>query len=173
VSNYGKQTPLEDIGIDEFEFWCPQRRPDGYNFALKIEPGIPVFAAQQVVNGIARPTSHPNAWVADFKDVKPTLVLEWPSPQLISRVELTFDADYDHPMETVLMSHPENIMPFCIQQYRLLDDTGQVVFEKKGNYQTRNSITFTRPLTTRRLILEAEAPGEHVPAALFEIRCYG
>jgi hypothetical protein len=173
VSNYGKQTPPEDIGIEEFEFWCPQRRPDGHNFALKVAPGIAAFSAQNVLNGVARPTSHPNAWVAAFKDPQPTLVLEWPAAQTICQVELTFDADYDHPMETVLMTHPENVMPFCIRNYRLLDDTGQVVFEKKDNYYTRNSITFSKPVTTRKLILQAEAPSEQVPATVFEIRCYG
>jgi hypothetical protein len=172
VSNYGKQTPPEDIGMDEFEFWCPQRRPDGNNFALKIAPGLPVFTVQNVVNGVARPTSHPNAWVADFKDSQPTLVLEWPSPQTIQQIELTFDADYDHPMETVLMTHPESVMPFCVRNYRLLDDKGQIVYEKKDNHQTRNTIKLQHPVTTRKLILQAEAPGEHVPAALFEIRCY-
>ncbi|MDO1449393.1 FAD-dependent oxidoreductase [Rhodocytophaga aerolata] len=172
VSNYGKQTPPEDIGIDEFEFWCPQRRPEGHNFALKINPGIRVFSAQNVSNGIARPTSQPNTWVADFHDPQPTLILEWSSPQTISKIDLTFDADYDHPMETVLMSHPENRMPFCIRHYRLLNDTGQVVFEKEDNYQTRNSFTLDNPITTKRLIFQAEAPGEHIPAALFEIRCY-
>jgi len=27
VSNYGKQEPTEDIGVDAFEFWTPERRP--------------------------------------------------------------------------------------------------------------------------------------------------
>jgi hypothetical protein len=172
VSNYGKQTPPDDIGVDEFEFWCPQRRPEGHNFALKINPGIPVFSAKNISNGIARPTSNPNAWVADFKDPHPTLVLEWPSAQTIAKVDLTFDADYDHPMETVLMTHPENVMPFCVRNYRLLNDKGQIVFEKKDNYQTRNSISFSQPITTRQLLFQAEAPSEYIPASLFEIRCY-
>jgi hypothetical protein len=172
VSNYGKQTPPEDIGMEEFEFWCPQRRPDGHNFALKIAPGLPLFSVQNAINGIARPTNHPNAWVADFKDPQPTLMLEWPSPQTIHQIELTFDADYDHPMETVLMTHPESVMPFCVRNYRLLDDKGQVVYEKKDNHQTRNTIKLLQPVTTSKLLFQAEAPGEHVPASLFEIRCY-
>ena len=37
VSNHGKQSPTEDIGVDEFEFWCPKRRPEGQNVAIKID----------------------------------------------------------------------------------------------------------------------------------------
>lgn len=43
VSNYGKQEPTEDIGVDAFEFWCPQRRPAGKNLALKLEPGVDCY----------------------------------------------------------------------------------------------------------------------------------
>src|SRR5690606_13913342 len=32
VSNTGKQVPPEGMGVDTFEFWCPQRRPEGHNF---------------------------------------------------------------------------------------------------------------------------------------------
>lgn len=57
VSNYGKQEPIEDIGVDTFEFWCPQRRPAGKNLALKVEPALGAFQAENVRNGFQRPTS--------------------------------------------------------------------------------------------------------------------
>lgn len=173
VSNYGKQTPTEDVGVDEFEFWTPKRRPDGYNFAMRVEEPMAVFSPQNIRNGIARPTSQPNAWVAGWHDRKPTITLTWNEPQTIRRVELMFDPDYDHPMETVLYHHPENVMPFCVQRYRILDETGKVVFEKTGNYQAQNVIMLDEPLKTNQITIELEAPGEHVPAALFEVRCYG
>ena len=43
VSNFGKQTPPEDIGIEEFEFWCPKRRPEGYNIAIRTEKDCYAF----------------------------------------------------------------------------------------------------------------------------------
>jgi hypothetical protein len=75
-------------------------------------------------------------------------------------------------MESVLMTHPENIMPFCIRNYELVDDQGKIVYKKQGNYQTRNVINFEEPLTVMHLTLHLEAPGNNVPASLFEIRCY-
>jgi hypothetical protein len=172
VSNYGKQEPTEDIGVDGFEFWCPQRRPKGKNLAMKIEGGLKCFGSENIRNGIQRPTSQPNAWVADFADAAPTLTLSWKETQSISRVELFFDTDYDNPSENVLMVHPEDVSPFCVQQYQLLDERGEVLYEKSDNHQTRNVITFDTPVSTRSLKIRVEHPSATSPAALFEIRCY-
>ncbi len=72
VSNYGKQTPPEDLGVDAFEFWCPKRRPDGENIAFKYPAGIDLFTAGNIANGIDRPVAAPNAWVADPTDTQST-----------------------------------------------------------------------------------------------------
>lgn len=173
VSNYGKQTPVEDIGVDEFEFWCPQRRPEGQNIALKVEPALNIFGSGNIKTGIYRPTTKPNAWVAALEDNQPKLQLEWETGQQIAKVEIFFDTDYDHPMESVLMGHPEDVMPFCVRNYRIMDQDKNVVFEKKGNYQTLNTIVFDQPLYTKKLHIEMEHPSQDVPAAIFSVRCYG
>jgi hypothetical protein len=172
VSNYGKQTPTEDIGVDAFEFWTPQRRPNGQNIALKLAEPIAVFQADNIKNGIARPTNQPNAWVADFNDVKPHLELTWEEKQQISTIELGFDSDFDHPLESVLMTHPETVSPFCVQHYKIFDDKNQVVFEKEGNFQSRNIIQFEKPISTKTLKIEVEHPSVNTPASVFEVRCY-
>lgn len=172
VSNYGKQEPVEDIGVDTFEFWCPQRRPAGKNLALKVEPALGVFQAENVRNGFQRPTSQPNAWVADFKDTNPSLLVEWVEKQLVSEIVLHFDTDFDHPMETVLMSHPENEMPFCVKNARILNDQNEVIAEIKNNHQSQRRIVLEQPIETQSLKVEIEHPSADVPAALMEIRCY-
>lgn len=172
VSNYGKQMPDGDIGVDAFEFWCPQRRPSGHNIAIKMNPALACFGADNVRNGIDRPTTQPNAWVADFSDPNPRLELSWKDQKKISAVTLKFDADFDHPMESVLMGHPENVMPFCVRDYKLYNDAGKVVYEKTGNYQTINRINFETPLATRKLVLEVKHPSAEIPASVFEVQCY-
>ena len=172
VSNYGKQEAPEGIGMDSFEFWCPQRRPAGQNLSMKFAAPLPGFAVANIKNGIARPVLGPNAWVADFKDKHPTLVIQWNQPQTIHTIQLSFDTDFDHPMESVLMHHPENIMPFCVRNYCIYDDKGNRVAEKKGNYQSRNRIVLSEPLITTRLTIEAEHPSLLTPAAIFDIRCF-
>ncbi len=173
VSNYGKQTPPEDIGMETFEFWCPQRRPEGHNLALRIDPPLKPFDAEQVKSGIYRPTTAPNAWVASPEDATPQLTISWNEPQEIQKIDLFFDTDYDHAMESVLMGHPEEVMPFCVRNYKIFDDKGNVIFEKEENYQSINRIHLEQPIVTQTLTIMVEHPSDHVPASLFAIRCYG
>lgn len=172
VSNFGKQQPTEDIGVDAFEFWCPQRRPAGQNLALTVEPGLRCFLPENVRNGVQRPTHQPNAWVADPRDPAPRLTLDWPKPRTISRLDLSFDTDFDHPMETVLMQHPEADMPFCVREYRILDENGTLLVEETANHQTRRTVRFAEPVRTRKLVLEVAHPSADVPAAVMEVRAY-
>lgn len=172
VSNNGHQRPPADSGVNEFEFWCPQRRPEGHNIAVRLTEPVLVFDAENVRNGVDRPVDGPNAWVADPNDRYPYITLVWDVPKTIGRMELVFDTDSDHAMESVLMTHPERVMPFCIRNYRIEDGSGTIVYRKTDNYQTRNVITFERPLLTDRLTIYVDHPSENVPAALFAIRCY-
>ncbi len=172
VAKSAVQTPPADIGVDTFEFWQPQRRPAGRNLALRLAQPLAAFGAANVVNGVARPTNQPNAWLADLADPAPTLTLRWAAPQTIARIELMFDPDYDHPMESVLMGHPERRMPFCVERYRVLDENGHVLAMCANNHQARNVLVLAQPVTTRALRIELTAPTPRVPAALFEVRCY-
>ena len=172
VGNFGAQKPLEDIGVESFEFWCPERRPGGRNLALTIDPPLAVFAPANVANGIARPTNQPNAWVADWNDNAPKLVLQWTQPQTIARIDLSFDTDWDHPMENVFMGHPERAVPFCVKHYRICDGAGHLIAEQTDNHQTHNTIRLASPLTTNRLEIEIAAIHSRAPAALFQVCCY-
>ena len=173
VASSSRQEPPagSDIGIESFEFWTPQRRPQGHNLALRIEPALHVFAAENVINGIARPTNAPNAWVADYNDPKPRLTLSWQEPFPLCQVELSFDTDFDHPLETVLMGHPENTMPFCVKTYRVMVGEQELAFVT-DNYQTRRTHVLSKPVITDCLTLELLETQGGVPPALFEIRCY-
>jgi len=172
VGNFGAQTPVEDIGVESFEFWCPERRPGGRNLAITIDPPLDAFAPANVTNGIARPTNQANAWVAELNDAAPKLVLDWDKPQTIARLELSFDTDWDHPMENIFLGHPERAMPFCVKHYRVCDDAGRMIFEQTDNHQTRNTLTFAQPITTTRLEIEIVACHGATPAAIFQARCY-
>lgn len=169
VSNYGKQVPLQDIGVEEFEFWCPNRRPESKNFGIKIKPGIHLFGPQNINNGIFRPTTGPNSWIAAKKDTTPELKFEWNSIQSINEILIAFDTDYDHPMESSLMGHPESLMPYCVTHYRICNDRGEMVYEMNNNHQTINKIKFKEPLLTKKLVIEAFHPSANVQATIFEV----
>jgi hypothetical protein len=171
VAKGARQTPPEGSGVDSFEFWIPSRRPGGKNLALLVDPPLEVYPPAAVVNGFARPSHAPNSWVAAEDDAHPTLTLTWPQPQTIARIELAFDTDFDHPMESVLMGHPERDMPFCVKRYRISDASGAVLFESAENHQTRNTVRLSAPVVTSALHLEIlETHG--APAAVFAVSCY-
>src|SRR5699024_6738595 len=136
VSNFGRQEPPEDIGIDAFEFWCPNRRPDGNNLAFTIAPAIRAFSASNLNNGYTRPNKTVDGCVGDWNEEFSRVIRQLDESQTISNITLMFDTDFDHAMESTLRGHPERVMPFCVRSYRILDNNGEVIYEKEDNYQT-------------------------------------
>ena len=173
VSNMGKQCPPKDSGLESFEFWCPERRPNGTNIALEIQPPLTAFKAENIKNGLIRPTANgsTNLWCSALEDKTPTLDLKWPTPQRIKELHLFFDTDFDHPLETVLMGHPEAVIPFCVGDYALYDAKGNLLAEQKDNHQTQNVFYFTDELETDQLTLKFEKPSKDFPAAVFQVIC--
>ncbi len=172
VSNYGKQESLEDIGVDSFEFWCPQRRPEGRNIAMQLSKPLDVFGTNNLANGLHRPIAQPNAWVADINDINPTLNIRWEQPVTISRLDFVFDTDYDHPMENVIYHHPETEMPFCVQYLEVLNQKGEVIGSIQNNHQSTGTIVFNEPIFENNIQIRLSQRHTHVPVSLMEIRAY-
>lgn len=172
VAKTSTQLPPENIGIETFEFWIPQRRPKGKNFAMEFSPSLDVYKAENLLNGLIRPVDQPNAWAASLEDRLPFVKLEWAQKQLIRKTEISFDTDYDHPMESSLMNQPERVMPFCIQNFEILDDQGKTLLKVTDHHQTRFVHEWKEPLSTSSLTLRCEPPSSGSPAAIFEWRCY-
>jgi hypothetical protein len=164
------QTPPEGSGIDTFAFWLPERRPASRNLAARIEPPIDLFGPEMVVNGFARPWCGVNGWAPDPTDATPKLHLRWDTPRRMSELGITFDTDFDHPMESVLLTHPEHVMPGCITAFRVRTDEGRTLAEVNENHQTRWHITLDEPILTQGITIEVLAHGPAVPA-IFEIFC--
>ncbi len=169
VSKAAIQNPPAGSGIDSFPFWLPSRRPGGKNFALSIEPPLDAFGPGNLIAGPDRPEDAPNAWVADPEDPAPWAELRWEQPQTIRRIRVSLDTDFDHPMESVLMHHPERTMPFCVASARLLDEAGTVIAELVDNYQSHWDVRCDAGVTTRLLRLEVSHPPSGCPAAVFRI----
>jgi hypothetical protein len=169
VSNYGTQLPPQNIGVETFELWCPMRRPKGKNFALKFEPPLNAFESTNLNNEFFRPVIGTNAWVASLDDESPTLIFTWNQIQSIDKIRLFFDTDADHAMENVQMGHYDSFMPFCVKEYKIMDDKGDTIYSKVENHQTINDIDFTQSISTKRLIIQLQHPSVSTPAALFGI----
>lgn len=169
VSNHGRQDPPAEIGIESFEFWCPERRPEACNIAFDIEPTQNIYAEELLINSYTRPFGATNAWVADLNDENPTLTIKWDEEQVINQLTLFFDGDYDHAMETVQMGHYDNVMPHCVRNYKITDNSGATLYEISGNYHSVNKLKFKNPVKTSALKITLTKPNENTPPAIFHI----
>jgi hypothetical protein len=107
-----------------------------------------------------------------LEDINPTLTISWEEVQQIKRIVLWFDTDADHPLESTLRGHDERVMPGCVQAYRVWDENGVLVVEKKDNHQTRNEIVLGQILETQSLRIELSHPQPSIPAGLFGVGVY-
>jgi hypothetical protein len=172
VAKSAVQSPPDGSGMESFEFWTPERRPGGANRAVRIEPPLDRFGTDQLASGVNRPTCQPNLWVADPADPRPRITCSWDRPRTIARVELVLDTDRDHPMESVLMGHPERVGPFCVRDFVVHDGEGRQLAAVQCNHRTRVTIELDPPATLSRLVIDAEHPGAAAPAAIVDLRAY-
>lgn len=171
VAKSAVQRPPEGSGVDSFPFWLPERRPAARNLALSLTPAVRCYEPEMVVNGWHRPWCGVNAWAPTANDTTPTLRLSWEKPQRIRTIELTFDTDFDHPMESVLMGHPERVMPGCVRAFELRTAEGKILTTVKENHQTRWHLDLSGTITTFGLELLILKRGP-APPAVYEVRCY-
>ena len=170
--NTQKQNDMQ--GIEEIPFYTPERRPEGKNLAIKLKPALKTFEVEQLRTSLFRPAlGSTNAWVAPLNERNPHIKCEWKQPQTIRSIVVWFDTDYDHAMETCLMGHPEDVMPFCVRQYKITDDKGRVVYETSDNRHSRNEIKLDTPLQTSSLTVQLTRAHEIVPVSLFGIQAFG
>ncbi|GGF49297.1 FAD-dependent oxidoreductase [Echinicola rosea] len=169
VSNFGKQEPPEGSGVDEFEFWCPKRRPKGGNMAIEFAEPVYTYEATNILSPLYRPVAQPNAWMASPSDTQPSLDFQWSHPVSISRLKIFLDTDYDHPMETVQMEHHEHVMPFVARNMIVMDENDKHLATISENHQAVITVDFDQPVVTGMLKLQFEHPSEKVPLAVFGI----
>ena len=151
--------------------FVPGRRPEGKNFAISIKPGLKAFEKEQLSTFVFRPAGgRTNAWVAELSDKHPELTMKWKSPQSVKSVILWFDTDFDHAMESCLMGHPEDVMPFCVQAYKIMDENGKVLYETSENHHSRNEIKFEKAVSTSVLTIQFSRKSENVPVSLFGLQ---
>jgi len=171
VATSSRQEPPKGIGIETFDFWLPERRPEGHNLAFEFITAIDPYSTNFLKNGIFRPTVGTNAWAAALNDTEPTIDMVWDNVQNISSLNLYFDTDFDHALESTLMGHPESEIPFCVKDIKLSDGNGNVLAEIQNNHQTVVVIKLNSPLKTDRLQLTFKQQHVNVPVALFGIVC--
>lgn len=172
VATSSRQSPPDGIGIESFEFWLPERRPNGHNLAFSLSEPLSVYEKHNLTNGVFRPTTGTNAWMAATELAENWVELNWKAPQQIGKIKLFFDTDFDHPMESTLLGHPESEMPFCVQKFTILDGQGNVLASVEDNHLSIYTLELPEAVVTDLIRVEVAHPNSEIPAALFGITCY-
>ena len=158
VSNFGKQVPPEGIGVEEFEFWCPKRRPESKNIAMSFAPSLASFNSENLRNSYYRPYIGTNAWVAAFDDARPEVCFKWNGRKQIKTIILYFDTVTDQAMETVQMGHFDACVPTCYREYIIRNSEGKELYHITGNHQTLNVLELDQPVTTDAIYVNFVRP---------------
>lgn len=150
VSNFGRQTPPEGIGVDEFEFWSPLRRPQGKLIAMQFTMPLTMFSKENLLSPYQRPYKGVNGWIPAREDRAPGLILKWTDKQMVKNITLYFDTDFDHAMENVQMGHFDSLMPHCISSFSIVAD-GVTIVNKRENHLSICEINLDEPLCVGQL----------------------
>lgn len=153
VAKHTRQIADGDYGVDEFDFWLPRRHPNQILPAIRFQPALRCYAAENLLNGRLRPEQHTNAWVPDINDRTPWVTWQWATPLSIRALTLVFDNDFDNAMETVQMGHAYSVTPHCVTHYRLWADDN-LLFERADNRHSVCEHRLAQPLVVQRLKLE-------------------
>ena len=174
VSNYGKQEPPKDVAIDSFEFWTPERRPNGKNLAFSVSPSLSVFESENITNSEIRPNPNgeTNVWIASKEDENPSIHFSWNEEISFKKIKLFFDCDYDHALESTLMGHPEETIPFVISNYFIEDDKAKLLKKVENNYQAINEINFDNNIITKSLTFRFLRNKQNIPVSVFKISLF-
>lgn len=169
VSNFGEQVPDGDIGVEGFELWIPERRPEGWNIAMNIYPALECFGPDRLLNGFTRPWLSSNAWISATDDPEPALYFTWKKDVRIKNIRLFLDTDFDHPLESALLGHPERITPFVVQEITAETPDGKLLGSIKNNYLSVRDIPLREAIETRGLVLRFRTPGREGALSLFHL----
>ncbi|KFA94998.1 FAD-dependent oxidoreductase [Vibrio sp. ER1A] len=170
VSTTARQEAPEGLGVDSFDFWVPERRPEGKNIAFEMTTPLFKYSKQNLISGATRPTSMPNAWAADIDDISPTITLDWPEGEgvLANNLTLFLDCDYDHPLESVQYLHNDRVMPHLVHQCEVVCDDS-VITNVKDNRQGVISVSLPAGRVINRLSIKLTNSQGH-PVSVLGIR---
>lgn len=163
VAKHTRQVADGDYGVDEFDFWLPRRHPNQVMPALRCDPPLNAWSAQNVLNGRLRPEQQTNAWTPAADDDKPEIVWRWAAPQAIHQLTLVQDNDFDNAMESVQMGHYFAVTPHCITHYRLWADE-QLLAEVCDNHHSVCQHRLNTALMAHSIRLEILATAGALPA---------
>jgi hypothetical protein len=172
VATSAVQIPPPDSGIESFEFWIPDRRHAAFLWAASFTPALTPYHKRFLMNTYERPFIESNCWAVKPGHNQPAeILIKWKNIQKINRLIISMDSDFDHPMESVQLTHKDRVSPFLPRLLRVKDDMDSTVASVEKIHNSRVDIRFEHSLTTSSLTIQIpESWGEII--SIFRISAY-
>lgn len=107
-----------------------------YNICFQnVLPKQNPYAALQVKNGYQRPVKNPNIWIADAKDKRPSIYVEFKRYITIKEIQLLFNSEQDK-------DHFNQGIPSLVKDYNIVIETEEGrndIIEVRNNYLALNT----------------------------------
>lgn len=150
-----------------------RRFSSGVTMSFRVEPPQRCYGPGNVLSGITRPYDSTNLWRSDPAQPLPQwLELDWPEPQSISQVELTFPG---HLLREYHAYAPFYRDPQCPRDYSIHvfeENRWREILCVEGNYQRHRCHKLSSSVLTNRLRIFINATNGDPSAAIYEVRCY-
>ncbi|MBT9273631.1 FAD-dependent oxidoreductase [Phycicoccus sp. MAQZ13P-2] len=144
----------------------------GSTLSFRVQPPQNAYPASNVLTGVTRPLERTHQWRSAGDQALPQWIqLEWPKPQTLRQVQLTFPG---HLLREYHACPPQYRDPQCAKDYHveaLVSGQWQRLATVTGNYQTRVVHDFEAISTGRLRVTVTETNGDP-SAGVYEIRCY-
>ena len=150
-----------------------RRVDNGVTLAFRVAPAQPAYGPEQALTGVTRPHRATNLWRSDPGQPLPqALQLSWPTPQRISRVELTFPGHLLREIHAYppFFRDPQTPRDYAIEAF--IDGAWTELHVEKGNYQRHRRHALPVPVVTSQLRVLIHATNGDPSAAVYEIRAY-
>ena len=150
-----------------------RRYGNGVTLAFRVAPPQPAFGPQNVLTGVTRPYRWTNLWRSDpVLPLPQWLELEWPEPQRIAWVELTFPG---HLVREYHAYSPFYRDPQCPRDYIIEVWDGGVwreVGKISGNYQRQRRHALPASIVTTKMRVVVTATNGDPAVSIYEVRVY-
>lgn len=150
-----------------------RRLEAGVGLAFRVTPPQPAYAPEQVANGVTRPHRATNLWRSDPGQPLPQwLELEWPEPQTIARIELTFPGHLLREVHAYppFFRDPQTPRDYAVEGW--IDGAWRELHVERGNYHRHRRHVLPAPVATDRLRIVIHATNGDPSAAIYEVRAY-
>ena len=145
---------------------------------LRVDRGTDAYDPAKVIGGYQRPFNGPQLWSSErmSEGREEWLQLEWPTSQVVGRVDVIFNDDVDEHLNNLHRDpKPFDVFPELVSDYRVearTDGAWRAIATVEGNHHRRRVHSLTEPVHADAVRLVVERTNGSETAQISSIRVF-